>query len=222
MEEYYLFLDESGTSSLKDIDPYFPVLVLTGLLISGQNYRILQDKIIRLKQKYFPGKQVVLHRRDMRKYERGFEIFFDDDVKRKFYRDLNKILDDVEYELISSAIDKQKYLEQYGRLTSDPYQIALTHVLERAVIATDNKTTLIKAYIESRGKKEDKIVQSQYNKMLHLGSHEVSAERFLNRFSDNLILRTKRDMEIGVEVADLCAYPIGRFVLNNNEPVFPN
>ena len=112
----------------------------------------------------------------------------------------------------------ERYLEQYGRLTSDPYQIALTHVLERAVIATDNKTTLIKVYIESRGKKEDKIVQSQYNKMLHLGSHEVSAERFLNRFSDNLILRTKRDMEIGVEVADLCAYPIGRFVLNNNEP----
>ena len=25
-------------------------------------------------------------------------------------------------------------------------------------------------------------------------------------------------MEIGIEIADLCAYPIARFVLNNNEP----
>lgn len=218
MNEYLLFLDESGTASLKNIDPYFPVLVLTGMLISRENYTILEDKINRLKQKYFPGKQVVLHRRDMRKYERGFEIFFDDNVKRKFYNDLNKIMAEVDYELISSAIDKKKYLEMYGKLTSDPYQIAMTFVLERAVIVTDDKNAVIRAFIESRGKKEDKTVQAQYNKMLHRGSNDVSAKRFLTRFDDDLNLRKKSDMEIGIEIADLCAYPIGRFVLNNDEP----
>ena len=68
MNEYLLFLDESGTSSLKNIDPYFPVLVLTGLLISKENYVVLEDKVNRLKRKYFSEKQVVFHRRDMRKY----------------------------------------------------------------------------------------------------------------------------------------------------------
>ena len=218
MEQYFLFLDESGTASLKNIDPYFPALVLTGTLVSETSYKTIEDRINRLKQKYFPGKQVVLHRRDMRKYERGFEIFFDDNVKRKFYNDLNKILSESDYELITSAIDKNKYLEQFGKLTSDPYQIALSFILERCVLKAEEKGATIQAFIESRGKKEDKLVDAQYNTLLHRGSHEVAAERFLNRFDPDLVPCKKQDMVIGIEVADLCAYPIGRFVLNNNEP----
>ena len=57
-----------------------------------------------------------------------------------------------------------------------------------------------------------------YNTLLHRGSHDISAERFLNRFDDELKLRKKKDLEIGIEIADLCAYPIGRYILNNNEP----
>ena len=218
MNEYLLFLDESGTSSLKNIDPYFPVLVLTGLLISKENYVVLEDKVNRLKRKYFSEKQVVFHRRDMRKYERGFEIFFNESIKRRFYSDLNNILSEVDFELISSAIDKKKYLATYGKLTNDPYQIALTFVLEQAIVAIDNKNTIIQSCIESRGKKEDKIVQAQYDKIIHRGSHDISATRFSSRFSSSLNLRKKSDMEIGIEIADLCAYPIARFVLNNNEP----
>ena len=76
----HLFLDESGTSDLTNIDPNFPILALTGVLITDDAYTELKVQINTLKAKYFPGKQVVLHRRDMRKYERGFEIFFDDSL----------------------------------------------------------------------------------------------------------------------------------------------
>ena len=48
MQEYKLFLDESGTASLKNIDPYFPVLVLTGMLISLENYKKLEIEINKL------------------------------------------------------------------------------------------------------------------------------------------------------------------------------
>jgi hypothetical protein len=218
MEEYYIFLDESGTSSLKNIDPLFPVLVLTGLLISRDEYGVLIDRISQLKQTFFPGKQVVLHRRDMRKHEKGFEILFDDDVKRRFYHDLNQILSDVDYKLISSAIDKERHIENYGKLANDPYQIALTFVLERALFEADERNARIQPYIESRGKKEDKIVAARYNELIHRGSHQVSTERFLNRFSTDIMLRKKENGEIGIEIADLCAYPIARYVLNNNEP----
>ena len=154
----------------------------------------------------------------MRKYERGFEIFFDDSVKRKFYNDLNRILADSKYELITSAIDKNRYLEQFGKLTSDPYQIALSFVLERCVLLAEGAGAEIQAFIESRGKKEDKIVSAQYNTLLHRGSHDVSAERFLLRFDEELVACKKSDMMTGIEIADLCAYPMGRFILNNNEP----
>ncbi len=218
MNEYYLFLDESGTASLKNVDPEFPVLALTGMLISAENYKVLIDKINSLKQKYFPGKAVVLHRRDMRKYENGFEIFFDDDVKRKFYNDLNRILVEVDYELISSVVDKKNYIDTYGRLSDDPYQIALTSILERTLLQVESlPQVFVHTYIEGRGKKEDRIVMQRYNTLLHRGTPKIDPKRLLAHFDDNITLRVKTDYEVGIEIADLCAYPIARYVLNNDQ-----
>lgn len=218
MNEYYLFLDESGTSSLKNVDPEFPVLALTGMLISAKNYQILVNDINSLKQKYFPGKSVVLHRRDMRKYENGFEIFFDDRIKRKFYLDLNEILVKSEYELISSVVDKRRYIATFGKLANDPYQVALTSILERTLLQIESlPQAFIYTYIESRGKKEDRNVMQRYNTLLQRGSQDVTPERFLTHFDNSLILRKKIDYEIGIEIADLCAYPIAKYVLNNDQ-----
>ncbi len=218
MEEYYLFLDECGTSSLKSIDESFPVLALTGVLIAAPEYDKLCEKINFLKAKYFHDKPVVIHCRDMRKYQNGFEIFFDRDVKKHFYYELDKILTETDYQLISSAIDKTAYLEKYGLIADDPYQVALTSVMERAVVETDSPSTsaIIRTAIESRGKKEDKVVSARYHQLLYSGSMKVSSERFKVRFTPNIQMRKKSDMEVGIEIADFCAYPIARFVLNND------
>ena len=84
--KYLLFLDESGDHGLKTIDPSFPVFVLTGVLFSEDSYQAVCEKIDEMKREFFAGStDIILHRRDMRKYEHGFEIFFDDDIKRRFY-----------------------------------------------------------------------------------------------------------------------------------------
>ena len=214
----HLFLDESGTSDLTNIDPNFPILALTGVLITEDAYITLKERVNDLKTKYFPHKQVVLHRRDMRKYERGFEIFFDDNVKRNFYNDLNRILTEADYVLISSAIDKRRHIEQYGKLADDPYEIALTFIMERALYEADERdATNAHVYIESRGKREDKVITSRYNQILYRGS-QIDAARFQRLFDTEASLRRKTDDEIGIEIADLCAYPIARYILNNSEP----
>ena len=217
--QFFLFIDESGTSSLKNVDPNFPILVLTGLLISEKSYRDLVSDIDTLKRKYFGEKQIVLHRRDMRKYENGFEIFFDDNTKRRFYNDLNKILSESNYTLISSAIDKNKHIEHYGKLANDPYQMALSFVLERAIMETDtsHNGARVEVYIESRGRREDKNISERYNQLLYRGSYTISKQRFLNRFSEDIKIRKKSDGIVGIEIADLCAYPIARYLLNSNE-----
>jgi len=217
IEEFSLFLDESGTSSLKNVDKEFPVLVLTGVLVSKKSYELLKDEIGRLKRKYFADRQVVLHRRDMRKYEKGFQIFFDDNVKKRFYSDLNKVLNEADYQLISSAINIEKYIDEYGKLADDAYQVALTFILERTIIETDNKNARIHAFIESRGLDKDKLVADHYNTLLHRGSSYIPSKRFLSRFGTSLSFKKKIDMEVGIEIADLCAYPIARYVLNNSE-----
>ena len=72
-------------------------------------------------------------------------------------------------------------------------------------------------YIESRGKREDRVITSRYNQIMYRGS-QIDAARFQRLFDTNASLRRKTDNEIGIEIADLCAYPIACYILNNSEP----
>lgn len=220
MSRYLLFLDESGDHGLKTISPDFPIFVLTGLLFSEASYADVCAKIDAFKQKFFGNAGVILHRRDMRKYEKGFEILFDDKVKRQFYNDLNKILQDADYTIISSVINKQKHIETYGKLADDPYEIALTFVMERTLFEADDKqdVTNIHVTIEGRGKKEDAQLARRYNELLYRGTGQVDSSRLVQTYDDELEVRLKRDNDTGLQLADLCAYPIARYYLNNNEP----
>lgn len=220
MSRYLLFLDESGDHGLKTISPDFPIFVLTGLLFSEASYADVCTKIDAFKQKYFGNTEVILHRRDMRKYEKGFEILFDDKVKQQFYNDLNKILQDADYTIISSVINKQKHIDTYGKLADDPYEIALTFVMERTLFEADDKqdVTNIHVTIEGRGKKEDAQLARRYNELLYRGTGQVDSARLVQTYDDELEVRLKRDNDCGLQLADLCAYPIARYYLNNNEP----
>jgi hypothetical protein len=218
--KYLLFLDESGNHGLRKIDPNFPVFVLTGVLFSEDSYATTIQKVDVLKRKYFKTQDVILHRRDMRKYERGFEIFFDDNVKKRFYQDLNAILSDMDYTVIASAIDKEKHIQTYGKLADDPYEIALTFVLERTVFEADDKRDAesIHVVIEGRGKREDAQLAKRYNELLYRGTGQIDAKRLINMYDQELEVKLKRDNDCGLQIADLCAYPIARHVISTNEP----
>lgn len=220
MSRYLLFLDESGDHGLKTIDPNFPVFVLTGLLFSESNYKVICEKIDSFKKKFFKTNEVILHRRDMRKYESGFEILFNTEIKRKFYLELNKILSEADYKIVASAINKEKHIQTYGKLADDPYEIALTFVLERVLFEADNNTdaTNIHVTIEGRGKKEDAQLARRYNELLYRGTNQIKADRLVNIYDEELEVRLKKDNDCGLQLADLCAYPIARYVMNNNEP----
>jgi hypothetical protein len=220
MSKYLLFLDESGDHGLKTIDPSFPIFVLTGLLFSEAGYQEVCQKIDAFKKRFFNKLEVILHRRDMRKYERGFEILFDVDVKQRFYTELNKILQEANYKIIASVINKQKHIEQYGKLADDPYEIALTFVLERILFEADEQRNItgIHVTIEGRGKKEDALLAKRYNEILYRGTGQIESQRLLLIYDQELEVRLKRDNDCGLQLADLCAYPIARYFMNNNEP----
>ncbi len=156
----------------------------------------------------------------MRKYERGFEIFFDAEVKKRFYQELNSILSDMDYTIIASAIDKEKHIQTYGKLADDPYEIALTFVLERTVFEADDKRDAdnIHVIIEGRGKREDAQLAKRYNELLYRGTSQIDTARLIHIYDQELEVKLKRDNDCGLQIADLCAYPIARHVINNNEP----
>lgn len=220
MSKYYLFMDESGDHSLSNINADYPVFVLCALLFKEADYVRACGRLEKFKIKFFGTGDVILHSRDIRKCEGPFKMLFDLDVKKKFYEGLDRILSESAYKIIASAINKEKHVKQYGKLADDPYEIALTFVLERILFEATGMSAAhkIKVIIEARGKKEDRQISTRYNELLYRGSGQVGAQRFLQSFDTELEARKKRDNDCGLQLADLCAYPIARYVLKPTEP----
>lgn len=220
MRDNILFIDESGDHSLNNINADFPIFALLGLMIDKNSYKSVCEEINNFKLKYFKTINVILHSREIRKCEGVFSVLFDLKIKEEFYKDLNAIISNANFTLVSSTILKQKHVEQYGKLADDPYEIALTFVLERVLYELDarkveNKLDII---IESRGSNEDQTLAKRYNELLYKGSGVVTTSRFVSRYNQELLFKRKAQNDIGLQLADLCAYPIARHVLYPEEP----
>jgi hypothetical protein len=213
-----LFIDESGDPSLSSINADFPVFVLLGCLFEESDYLDICKRISDLKKEIFGNENVILHSRDIRKCEGVFTKLFDLKLKAKFYESLNSILENSKYIVIAVAIKKQEFIDKYGKIADDPYELSLSFLLERAVMETDSeKNGGMHITIESRGKVEDEIIQKRYNRLLDKGSGHIVPDRFKKRFQ-KMEFRRKKENDCGLQVADLCAYPVARHIINPKEP----
>jgi len=214
---YYLFLDECGDQNLANFDPLFSVFTLCGIITSENDYETMGHRVIEMKQKYWKNKKIILHSRDIRKCEKGFEILFDLDTKKSFYEDINSIMKDTPYTIVSCSILKEPYIRKYGRL-SDVYGLSLSYIIERTVFFLDSlniKEIELYTYAEKRGKKEDMALLKYYNEVSDRGTYFVSSSRIKTYFK-SFEFKDKRDNIIGLQITDLAAYPITRHVLDNH------
>ena len=149
-----------------------------------------------------------------------FEILFDLKKKSLFYDDLNKVLCENDYTIVACSILKDKYIRKYGKL-SDVYAISLSFIMERTVFLLDREQKRtgedIELHIvaERRGKKEDKTLLDYYNELLDRGTYFVNEKR-LKKYFKTFQFKDKRDDIIGLQITDLVAYPITRFVLDKD------
>lgn len=221
-KEFHFFMDETGDHGLSFVDESFPIFLLAGCLFESAEYEKITQEINAFKQEFFNTTEVILHSRDIRKCDGAFQILFDLELKKKFYERLNTIISGANFTAIAVAIDKKKHVEKYGKLANNPYTICLSYILERLVFCTDQNSTIstVSITIEKRGKKEDKQLLAHYNSVIDRGTYHVNADRFKQRIVDFKMM-AKRDNNVGLQIADLCAYPIARHVLNSEEPYIP-
>ncbi len=215
--KYYLFLDESGDHGLGEIDHSFPVFVLCGIICPSDAYDEIMRQMNAIKQKYWQTKNVIFHSRDIRKCEKEFQILFDMDIKRNFYADINDLILKSDYNIIASAIHKERYIKSYGRLNDDVYEISLSFIIERAgfwldCIKSQNKELDI--IIEKRGQTEDKKLARHFQKLLSRGTGYVEPGR-LNAYGISISFKAKNENINGLQLSDLAAYPISRYVIDS-------
>jgi len=213
---YYLFLDESGDHGLSNINPHFPVFVLCGVLFDPDDYESCRKRINEIKSKYWGNKEVILHSSDIRKCQKEFQILFDLDIKGNFVKDINDVIINSKYVIISDGIDKESYIKKYGKL-SNVYELCLSFIIERAVfylndIPGDKSLCIV---IEERGKKENKQLQVHFDRLLARGTGFIKPDR-LKALKLKIEFRSKKQNINGLQLADLIAYPIARHIIDKN------
>lgn len=216
------FLDETGDHGLSFVDENFPLFLLAGCVIKNTDLAVLEAEIRAFKNEFFKSEDVILHSRDIRKCEGPFQILFDLELKARFYERLNTIIKSTPFTIIGAAVDKKKHIERYGKSARDPYALSLSFVLERLVffLNKSNGGGSADIIIEKRGLREDTQLLRQYNAIYDRGTYFVSAPEMKNRVTD-FSFKHKRENAIGLQLADLCAYPLARHVLNEKEPYAP-
>ncbi|MCQ2369490.1 MAG: DUF3800 domain-containing protein [Paludibacteraceae bacterium] len=215
--KYYLFLDECGDQNLVDFDPEFPIFTLCGIVVSDEQLRKLETQIKELKNKFWGEKQIILHSRDIRKCQNGFEILLDLNVKKEFYSCVNQILGQDIYTIICCAILKEPYIRQYGKL-NDVYALSLSFIMERTVFFLDSlkqESIELNTIIERRGKKEDNALLAYYNQLMDKGTYWVESSR-IKKYFKTFEPKYKSENVTGLQIADLIAYPITRYILNKD------
>ncbi|HBL33126.1 MAG TPA: DUF3800 domain-containing protein [Porphyromonadaceae bacterium] len=217
----FLFLDECGDQNLSNFNPDFPIFTLCGIIISESDYDVMKNKVRELKEFFWKSKKVILHSRDIRKCQKGFEILFDLNAKKVFYEQIDSIMNECNYTIVSCSILKEPYIRRYGKL-SDVYSLSLSFIIERTVFLLDGlKKDLgddieLNVIAEKRGKKEDGNLLNYYNELLDRGTYFVNKNRIKKYFKTFQFKKKSEDIT-GLQIADLSAYPITRHVLDKEE-----
>ena len=215
-ERFYMYVDECGDQNLSNFEPTFPIFSLCGIIVSEQQNNALKEKVNAMKNRFWGTEGIILHSRDIRKCQKGFEILFNLDVKREFYNAVNEILGETEaYKVVSCSILKEDYIRQFGKL-NDVYAQSLSHLVERAIFYLDDlkieNGVELDIIVEQRGKKEDQNLLRFYNRLRDAGTYWVSTERLqshIRRF--DFVPKSKN--VVGLQIADLVAYPITKHIL---------
>jgi hypothetical protein len=220
--KYQFFLDETGDHGLSHIDEHFPIFLLCGCLFKEDEF-IEREKIINgFKIKYFGTKNIILHSRDIRKCEGPFQVLFDLEIKKHFYEDWNQIISASKFVIIGSGIQKERHIKKYGKGARDPYSLSLSFIIERLVFCLEksDKNATVEIMVEKRGKKEDEKLLSHYNSIYDRGTYFIKPERLRDRIKSFGFFGKTQNL-VGLQIADLCAYPLARHIINPAEPYLP-
>ncbi|PPB74326.1 DUF3800 domain-containing protein [Campylobacter hyointestinalis] len=203
---YIVYVDESGDHSLTNINKDFPVFVLAFCIFKKDSYA--NDTVLKLKKfkfKHFGHDMIVLHENEIRRDKGDFAILNTKERKEAFIFELTKIIEEEEFTIISTVINKQKLINKYNR-PKNPYNIALKFCLERLYHFLKSKNEVERIthiIVEQRGEKEDKDLELEFMKV-------CSGSNFLDiRLPFEIVLSNKKSNSAGLQLADLIARPIG-------------
>ena len=209
--DYIVYVDESGDHSLDVIDKDYPFFVLAFCVFHKQSYiEQVVPQLQAFKFKFYGHDMVVLHEHEIRKSKPPVNILLDKSVREPVLEGLNTLVEAAPFSIIASVIDKQTHLTRYGHNAQSPYDLSLLFCMERlqhfleAKQQSEKQTHIV---LERRGRKEDDELELVFRRYCDQ-----------NNFPFHPMFAHKQNNSAGLQLADLVARPIGRHVMNPNQP----
>ena len=202
-----VYVDESGDHNMKGNWGQYPVFVLSFCVFEKRCYaEDATTAIQKLKFRYFGHDVVHLHERDIRKEKGPYRVLQDSSVRKAFMDDINQVIDTAQFRLISCVIRKDR-LKAKAQGDNNPYDLAMALGMRR--VALDHlgihaRSATLHVVFERRGKREDNGLELEFR-------------RFVDGLPIEIVFANKGNY-CGLEIADLVSRPIGRYVLNPNQP----
>ena len=124
--DYIVYIDESGDHNIENIDPKYPIFVITFCCFNSDEYiNQVTPALQRLKIKYFGHDQIILHETDIRNNKKPFRFSgIDKGLRESFLFDLSEIIEDIPFTVVSIVIDKTELKSRYSN-PINPYYLGL-------------------------------------------------------------------------------------------------
>lgn len=219
--DYLVFVDESGSPTLGNIDPDYPILVLAFLIVRKTAYQTeIVPALQKFKFRHFGHDQVILHEREIRRDIGAFSFLKSPAMKRAFLDELSDIMASAPFSLVSVVIRKDMLQARY-KSPDNPYHLALQFGLERihgflrqqdSSIASSLPRPVEHLIFEKRGKNEDDELELEFRRICD------GANFKRDDFPFEIVFAHKQSNSSGLQLADLVARPIGMSVIRPDQP----
>lgn len=214
--DYSVFFDENGDTYLDharnaylkhefmdqplELDNSKRFFCLTSVIMKNESYKkaIIDNKSF--KEKYWPGlSSLVFHSREIRRKEGPFQI-----LNEEIIGELSLYIEHQDFTIIYCIIDKCELIGIYNQ-PLPPYYLAIGFILERLLHRSNFPcSSKFELVLESRGHKEDNaLLRAILGLIIEKNYKDRIRGVYFNRKTDNSHLP-----EVGLELADLCSYPL--------------
>lgn len=209
---YRMYIDESGNHNYSTSDEQKSrYLSLTGVVLNSiENADKLTPYLRELKMLICSDvdELPVLHQEEIWSKQGIWGKLRDKDLQLKFGSRFLEIIKEVDFTIFCVVLDKKEHLEKYGNSAMHPYHYALNVILEQYYLFLKTVKGTGDVYIESRGKKEDSLLQKNYENFYENGTSFIDAKVIQSYISSKTIkIKEKVKAIAGLELADLLAMP---------------
>lgn len=228
---YIVSIDENGTSNLqrvldakrngKTLPDSERDFTVSACVIRTNDFPSAREQVMALKQKYWDDalfeyngatKRVCFHSREIRGRKDAFHPSVID--YGAFILDLTQLIASLPMTIYASHIDKVRHVNRYIHPDS-PYDLCMNFVLERILRDIGTNETCI-VILESRGKREDKLLLDQIKELIDHGNRyhpaslfsKIKGVYFNPKWSK---IDSEQKSYWSLEIADVCSYPIHKY-----------